>query len=112
MTWSPFEGGTSLGQRGSESGVILRDEQHEDGSRITLERGGRNAPFAITCGIYGWMLHTRFFKTEAEATAEYERMQVGLAGILTVIPYDDDPEKETKMEKAAELIQEFVTRFP
>ena len=112
MSWSPFESGTSLGQRGSEDGVILRDEEHEEGSRITLERDGSTAPFAITCGIYGWMFHTRFFGTEAEATTEYELMKAGLAEILSAIPYNNDPEKHAKRDRVVELIQEFVERFP
>ena len=32
------------------------------------------APFAITCGIYGWMAHTRFFGSKDEANAEYDKM--------------------------------------
>ena len=112
MTWSPYKSGSSLGQRGSENGVILRDEEHEEGSRITLERDGSTAPFAITCGIYGWMFHTRFFGSEAEAESEYERMKVDLAEILSVIPYNDDPEKEEKMDRVIELINELVERFP
>jgi len=45
-----FEDGATLGQKGSESGVILRDEEHPQEARITLERDTRTAPFAITCG--------------------------------------------------------------
>jgi hypothetical protein len=35
-------------------------------ARITLERDGHQ-PFAITCGSYGWMVHTSFFSGEEEA---------------------------------------------
>lgn len=112
LAWHPFEEGTSLGKQGSENGVIFRDEEHEEGSRITLERDGATAPFAITCGIYGWMFHTRFFGREAEASTEYELMKAGLAEILSVIPYNDDPEKDAKSDRVVELIQEFVERFP
>ena len=58
------------------------------------------------------MFHTRFFGTEAEAGSEYERMKVDLAEILSVIPYNDDPEKEEKMDRVIELINDFVERFP
>jgi len=64
-SWHQFEDGATLGQKGSESGVILRDEEHPQEARITLERDTRTAPFAITCGIYGCMLHTRFSARKA-----------------------------------------------
>jgi hypothetical protein len=43
--WQPFRAGTILGETGSDAGVILRDEEHTDGARITLER-------AETSGVY------------------------------------------------------------
>ncbi|HEX8118016.1 MAG TPA: hypothetical protein VF521_12155, partial [Pyrinomonadaceae bacterium] len=83
--WYSFDGGRSIGQTGSEGGRILRDEEHSDMARITLERGGYR-PFSITCGIYGWMVHTRFFADEAEAQNAFEEMKHGLANILNIIP--------------------------
>ena len=67
--WYPFDKGVTVGQEGSEDGVILRDEEHPCEARITLERRVTAAPFAITCGIYGCMLHTRFFSIESEASS-------------------------------------------
>jgi hypothetical protein len=87
-------------------------EEHELGARIILERGGDIAPFAITCGIYGWMAHTRFFGIEAEAAAEFERMKDGLAAILGIIPRKDDPEADAKGRLVSEAISAFVERFP
>jgi len=52
--------------RGSEGGVIVRDEEHALGARITLETGCGIAPYAITCGIYGWMMHTCFLEELAD----------------------------------------------
>ena len=66
--WYPFESGATLGQKGSEGGAILRDEEHPQEARITFERDTRIAPFAITCGIYGCMMHTRFFSLELRST--------------------------------------------
>jgi hypothetical protein len=80
--WYPFENGATLGQKGSERGTILRDEEHPQEARITLERDARIAPFAITCGIYGCMLHTRFFSLESEATSQYEQMKIALSELL------------------------------
>jgi hypothetical protein len=80
--WQPAKHGSTLGQTGSEEGIIVRDEEHAFGARITLERGTRTAPFAITCGIYGWMLHTRFFSSLDEAETQYESMKSALAALL------------------------------
>jgi hypothetical protein len=78
-------------QRGTEGGIIILDEEHDLGARITLERfeGGGGA---ITCGIYGWMVHTRFFDTEADPRAEVELMKIDLGRILWRIPQKSDPD--------------------
>jgi hypothetical protein len=80
--WCPFEHGTTIGQRGSEEGFILRDEEHGRGARITLEQDTIIAPFAITCGIYGSMFHTAFASSEAEAVGKYDEMKVWLDQML------------------------------
>jgi len=80
--WNAFDNGATLGQRGSEDGVTIRDEEHSLGARITLERDGAIAPFAITCGIYGWMMHTRFFRLETEASSQYDLMRNAIAELL------------------------------
>jgi len=81
-SWYPFDKGATLGQKGSENGVIVRDEEHPQEARITLERDTKTAPFAITCGIYGCMLHTRFFSIESEASSQYEEMKAALSALL------------------------------
>jgi len=106
MSWNAFDNGKTIGQRGSESGRIIRDEEHTDGARITLERDGQTAPFAITCGIYGWMVHTRFFGAESEAQSAFESMRSELTRILSTIPLTADPEVVSKS------ISDFVERFP
>ncbi len=110
--WSPFGGRHTVGAAGSEGGTILRDDEHADGARITLERDTKVAPFAITCGIYGWMLHTRWFSDEAQAQRDYDAMKAALAEIIQVIPLDDDPDCAAKMKAASRRIGEFVERFP
>jgi hypothetical protein len=61
--WINFDEGKSIGQRGSEGGKIIRDEENTFGARVTLEDKGEVAPFSITLGIYGLMFHTEFFST-------------------------------------------------
>jgi hypothetical protein len=112
MDWYSFDDGASIGGRGSEGGVIVRDEEHDAGARITLEHSGHIAPFSITCGIYGWMFHTRFFGTAAEAQDEFTRMREALGGIAAAIPLKTDPEVEAKSQEIAQRIEQFVENFP
>ena len=110
--WMPFEGGDTLGKSGSEEGISLQDEDLADNARITLERDTRAAPFAITCGIYGWLVHTRFFATEAEGREKYAMMKQELARILTIIPSDEDPVAADRLPAVEAAVCEFVERFP
>jgi hypothetical protein len=108
--WHLFENGQTLGTQGTEHGRILQDEEHRDGARITLEQCNY-PPFAITCGIYGWMFHTTFAAEEQEAKERFDTMKHGLEEILQLIPYEDDPELETKMQLVYPAIEQFVRRF-
>lgn len=108
--WQPFENGGTLGQRGSEEGVILRDEEHSLGARITLERDTSVAPFAITCGIYGWMLHTRYFASQDEAGAQYEAMKSALGALLEAA--DKTAEIDGGRQVLMDGISNFVGIFP
>ncbi|HEU0053945.1 MAG TPA: hypothetical protein VFQ39_12255 [Longimicrobium sp.] len=106
--WSPVDGGATLGQEGSEGGVIVRDDEHPLGARATLERGGF-APWSITCGLYGWMVHTIFFRERAEAEAAMEVVEAELAAILEAIPAADDDAPE-RIDAVVAMIGAFVDR--
>ena len=106
--WQLYDNGSTLGQRGSEEGLILRDEEYDLGARITLEGDcSRGVPFAATCGIYGWFFHTRLLGSEAEA--EFSDMQNGLVAILNMIPRADDPFADSKMSPVSDAISAFVS---
>jgi hypothetical protein len=109
-SWRPFEDGGTLGHYGSEQGTIFHDEEHPFGARITLERATQTAPFAITCGIYGWMLHTRFFGSENEANSQYEQMK----GALSALPEAADQTAATDGGRQALFtgIDEFIGNYP
>ncbi|HEV8193109.1 MAG TPA: hypothetical protein VGP82_16730 [Ktedonobacterales bacterium] len=109
--WYPFEQRSTIGETGSESGIILRDEEYSACARITLERDG-HTPFAITCGIYGWMVHTRFFSTEQEANEAFGAMKVALARIVDLIPSRADPQANERSSGAAEEMHAFIEEFP
>ena len=111
MTWLPYEEGKTIGTTGSEEGVILRDEEYAGDIRITLEQGAGTIPFAITCGISGWMAHTCYCGDKDEADNVFEEMKVELTRIYDVIPYESDPDKEERRPKVIEEMQQFINRF-
>jgi hypothetical protein len=107
--WHFFDEGRSIGTRGSENGTILLDEEHDLGARITLERGG-HCPYSITCGVYGTMVHTRFFDSEEQARAQCEAMKPGLVAILEALPLATDLEPDFGPSTAE--VERFLQRFP
>jgi hypothetical protein len=111
VDWAPLDNGATLGTRGSEGGTVDRDEEHPHGARITLEHGCTHAPLAITCGIYGWMFHTRFFGSPEEANREYDSMKSALQEILAGIPIEAEATRE-RMSGVSTAIEAFVKHFP
>ena len=109
--WQQFDNWATVELCGSEGGIVLRDQEHPEGVRITLERDCSNGvPFAVTCGIYGWFFHTRFLGSELEA--EFLAMSDGLVAILNIIPLADDSEADAKASAVSEAITAFVSQFP
>jgi hypothetical protein len=106
--WYSFKEGESIGQIGSEGGKILCDEEHGDGARITLEHV-RNNRFTITCGIYGWMVHTRFFSSEVAAQIGFDETKDELSKILALIPPEDEGD-DGSLNAAKIAIADFVER--
>jgi hypothetical protein len=103
--WFAFDDGRNIGTVSSEGGVILRDDQHLQGARITLKRGASYV--SVSCSIYGWMDHTRFFSSVPEAEREFNSMKSALEKFLTVFA------SSTLNELMAwEAISNFVARFP
>jgi hypothetical protein len=87
------------------------DDEHAIGGRICLERDGY-APFVITCGIYGWLVHTRVFSDEAEARLAYDAMKEALDTVIESIPKIDEPNCDAKTKEVPERLRAFVKRFP
>ena len=67
--WNMFDNGSTIGVEGSESGVIIIDEEYSLGARITIEKNTEVAPRAITLGIYGYLMHT-FYCDDMPFTAD------------------------------------------
>lgn len=90
MCWHPYDDGSTVGTSGSEGGRILRDEEHDCGIRITLEQGGvPGAPYAITCGVYGLMVHTAYFGELTAADHAWSSMQAELLHICQLAEQPD-----------------------
>lgn len=75
LAWVPV---ASKEERGSEEGWIIEDEEIPEVCRITLEEGCRTAPYGITCGIYGLMVHTTWAENYQEAMEKYAGMKQSL----------------------------------
>ena len=69
MMWEDLH---TTGTMGSENGTILLDEEYKNACRITLEKCERY--YAITCGIYGGMVHTAFADND-HYREKYEAMK-------------------------------------
>ena len=74
--WSPVDAGATMGQQGPERRHRPRRRASPGrANHLEQEVAAFTAPFAITCGIYGWMVHTRFFDAEPEASSAFEEMK-------------------------------------
>jgi hypothetical protein len=104
-SWFAYNHGRSIGTVGAEGGVILRDEEHRNGVRITLKRG--EGYISVCCNIYGRMDHTRFFGSLGEAQREYLLMKASLGNMIENVLTED-----AKDIKVWEAISQFVRRFP
>ena len=110
--WESYENGSTLNQVGSEGGVIIQDDVYQNFARITLERDSQIAPFAITCGIFGWMVHTRYFATLEQAGPEFKEMKKHLVKIVDLIGSEADAMQESEIDHISLEINEFVEVFP
>ena len=113
MAWARYiNADGSPDEIGTDGGTIVADDEHEHGARITLEKDSAVAPFSITCGIYGWMVHTRFFASLEDAWQAFGAMKPELAQILDAIPAKTDPDVDHKIELVTAAMSDFVDRFP
>ena len=108
MDWNAFENSKTIGTRGSENGIIIEDIEHIKGARITIERDGNIAPFAITLGIYGLMFHTHFTGTEQEAKAYLEKKKEQISEVLIHLQVDEPNQTKAWDEKLHQLIEEIT----
>jgi len=110
--WAAFDNGRSVGDVGSESGRIVSDQECDGGARITLEEGGMTAPWSVTCGVYGWMVHTRFFGTREQAENDIPPMKAAIEAMLAEAARIAGPDDALGYRRVAALCERFVERFP
>ena len=77
----------------------LKDEEYKQSCRITLEKCTRY--YAITCGIYGAMVHTAFC-SEEDHLSIYEQMKQELATFM---------ERDTTEAEEDEFYHYFTNRY-
>jgi hypothetical protein len=104
-SWLAYDDGRTIGRVNSEGGVILNDEEYLKGARITLKRAEKIV--SVSCNIYGWINHTRFFSGVPEAERDFMVMKKELGRIMEIITAE-----EVDSLKGWEAISEFVRRFP
>lgn len=87
------------GQTGSENGIIIADEEYKNVCRITLEKCERY--YAITCGVYGAMVHTVF--TDSEHYKDmYDDMKSELQEFL---------DRDTSALEEEEFYEQFTEKY-
>jgi len=99
--WQSFSDGSTVNTVGVDGGTILKDED-TIGARITLEKDSIVAPYSITCGIYGLMVHTAMFEGEKEAYTNYEAMKIDIQYFM-----DNDIIDEALEEWCGQFIEKY-----
>lgn len=97
--WYKADNGETIGTIGSEGGIIINDEEYSEICRITLEKCSRY--FAITCGIYGAMVHT-VFGDEDNIYSTYNRMKQDLQVFI-----DTDTTEDEKLKFYSEFTNKY-----
>ena len=95
MRWNELD---TIGTEGSEGGSIVRDEEYRGVCRITLEQCADRC--AITCGVYGAMVHTVYCGADHDAV--YNAMKTDLQAFM---------EKDTAQEEEFAFYEEFIKRY-
>lgn len=109
--WQPYENGQTIDKKGPEGGRIVLDDEHVYGARITLEKGCLRAPYGITCGVYGWLVHTRFVADEESAQHAVEEMRKALTEIVNLLPSEEDDADAVDYDRLTDAVADFGERF-
>ena len=84
---------------GSEDGTIIADEEYKESCRITLERC--ESYDAITCGVYGSMMHTAFCD-KSHSQEVFDNMKRDLQEFI---------DKDTTAKEEDIFYEEFTSKY-
>lgn len=84
---------------GREGGIIIADEEYKESCRITLERCEMYD--AITCGVYGSMMHTAFCES-SHSLEVFDNMKKDLQEFI---------DKDTTAEEEDIFYEEFISKY-
>ena len=87
------------GSIGSEGGIVLADEEYKGACRITLEKCEKYC--AVTCGVYGAMVHTAFADFDC-GQRKYNEMKQELKRFI---------DTDTTLNEELEFYSEFTNKF-
>lgn len=104
--WFPFRAGDTLGTKAPDLGTVIVDDEHASGARITLARDCGPVPFAITCGIYGLLFHTRYIPNETAARQQLDALKAGIDEILSRLP--EGPLRQDALGSAGEAFASLI----
>ncbi len=96
--WIDCDNGANIGDIGSENGIIIQDEEYKSCCRITLEKCEKY--YAITCGVYGAMVHTAFCGDNFSTV--YENMKKDLSSFI---------DKETTNDEEMDFYETFTSQY-
>ncbi len=102
-SWTIYDDGKTIGAQSPENAIILADEAHEGGARITLKRGENY--LSVSLKIHGWIDHTYFAAADLDAQREYRNMRSAALPLLELIA------AQANEIKVWEAVAEFVRRF-
>ncbi len=85
--------------KGSDGGIIIADEEYKNSCRITLEKCEKF--YAVTCGVYGAMVHTAFSDSE-NYQALYDEMKKELQEFI---------DTETTEKEELDFYDHFCSKF-
>jgi len=103
-----YQDGATIGERGTEGGAIVWDEEHPIGVRITLEQNCLRVPYAVTLIIHDWTYISRFTADGPSAQHIYVAMRDTLTAEVLPLLADLQADDPVQVEAAADAIAAFV----
>jgi len=106
--WHNFDKGRTLGKKGSEHGIIITDMENINGARITVEKDTAAAPYAITFGIYGLMLHTHFKNRPEEVELYLDWVRSTMHKVFALYEQDEENRSDEWYHEHDRLVHELT----